>query len=79
MKKVLIVDDEPLARAIIKTYLKPFSNLELLGECSDGFEAAKVIAETNPDLLFLDIQMLLTYLLHRLLQQTHHNKLYIHE
>jgi two-component system, LytTR family, response regulator len=57
MKKVLIVDDEPLARAIIKEYLKAFSDLELVGECSDGFEAAKVIGETHPDLLFLDIQM----------------------
>jgi two-component system LytT family response regulator len=57
MKKVLIVDDEPLARAIIKEYLKGFSDLELVGECGDGFEAAKVIGETRPDLLFLDIQM----------------------
>jgi len=57
MKKVLIVDDEPLARAVIKAYLKSFPNLELVGECSDGFEGAKVIADTNPDLLFLDIQM----------------------
>lgn len=57
MKKILIIDDEPLARSIIKAYLQPFSDLEVVGECGDGFEAAKMIAETNPDLLFLDIQM----------------------
>ncbi len=57
MKKVLIVDDEPLARAIIKSFLQAHPDLELVGECGDGFEAAKVIAETNPDLLLLDIQM----------------------
>ncbi len=57
MKKVLIVDDEPLARAIIKSFLQAHPDLELVGECGDGFEAAKAIAETNPDLLFLDIQM----------------------
>ncbi|MDH4472556.1 MAG: LytTR family DNA-binding domain-containing protein [Fluviicola sp.] len=57
MKKVLIVDDEPLARAIIKSFLLAHPDLELVGECGDGFEAAKVIAETNPDLLLLDIQM----------------------
>lgn len=57
MKKVLIVDDEPLARAIIKSFLQAHPDLQLVGECGDGFEAAKVIAETNPDLLLLDIQM----------------------
>ena len=57
MKKVLIVDDEPLARAIVKNYLQDFPQLELVGECGDGFEAMKAITETQPDLLFLDIQM----------------------
>lgn len=57
MKKVLIIDDEPLARSIIKAYLAPFTDLEIVGECGDGFEAAKLIGETRPDLLFLDIQM----------------------
>lgn len=57
MKKVLIIDDEPLARSIIKAYLKQFPEIEIAGECGDGFEAAKLIPETNPDLLFLDIQM----------------------
>jgi two-component system, LytTR family, response regulator len=57
MKKVMIIDDEPLARSIIKKYLEPFDDLEIVGECGDGFEAVKVIAEQHPDLLFLDIQM----------------------
>lgn len=57
MKKVLIIDDEPLARAIVKNYLQDFPDLEVVGECNDGFEAVKAIAETQPDLLFLDIQM----------------------
>jgi two-component system LytT family response regulator len=57
MKKVLIIDDEPLARSIIKEYLKVYDDIEVAGECSDGFEAAKMIAETQPDLLFLDVQM----------------------
>lgn len=57
MKKVLIIDDEPLARSIIRAYLKPFPGIAVAGECGDGFEAAKMIADTHPDLLFLDIQM----------------------
>lgn len=57
MKKVLIIDDEPLARAIIKEYLKAHDDIVVAGECGDGFEAAKLIAEVQPDLLFLDVQM----------------------
>jgi two-component system LytT family response regulator len=53
----MIIDDEPLARSIIRKYLEPFDDLEVVGECGDGFEAVKVIAEQHPDLLFLDIQM----------------------
>jgi len=57
MKKVLIIDDEPLARRLVKEYLKDYSNFELVGECGDGFEALKAIQELKPDVLFLDIQM----------------------
>lgn len=57
MKKVLIIDDEPLARRLVKEYLKDSSAYELVGECGDGFEALKLIQELKPDLLFLDIQM----------------------
>ena len=57
MKKVIIIDDEPLARSIVKTYLKDFPDLEIVAECNDGFEGVKMIAEHQPDLIFLDIQM----------------------
>jgi two-component system LytT family response regulator len=55
--RVIIIDDEKLGREIIKNYLKKFQNLELIGECSDGFEGVKEINERKPDLIFLDIQM----------------------
>jgi two-component system LytT family response regulator len=54
--KVLIVDDEKLARDIVKKYLEK-SNVELIGECSNGFEGIKSINEYKPDIIFLDIQM----------------------
>ncbi len=54
--KVLIVDDEKLARDIVKKYLEK-SDVELLGECSNGFEGIKAINENKPDIIFLDIQM----------------------
>lgn len=57
MKKVLIIDDEPLARSIVKEYLEDYPELEVVGECNDGFEAAKSISNLKPDLIFLDIQM----------------------
>lgn len=55
--KVIIIDDEKLGRDIIKTYLKKYDNVELIAECSDGFEGIKQINELKPDLIFLDIQM----------------------
>ncbi len=55
--KTLIVDDEPLARNIIKSYLKPWVNIEVVEECSNGFEALTAVREHQPDLMFLDIQM----------------------
>ncbi len=55
--KVIIIDDEKLAREIISSYLKKFDNVELVTECSDGFEGIKQINELKPDLIFLDIQM----------------------
>ncbi|MBS2096986.1 LytR/AlgR family response regulator transcription factor [Carboxylicivirga linearis] len=55
--KALIIDDEPLARNIIKSYLKPWANIEVVEECSNGFEALKAVREHQPDLMFLDIQM----------------------
>ena len=53
----MIVDDEDLARAIVRELLKPHADIEILGECANGFEAVKLVSERKPDLLFLDIQM----------------------
>jgi two-component system LytT family response regulator len=55
--KVIIIDDEPLARSIIREYLQFHPELELIGECNDGFEGVKSIQQHQPDLIFLDIQM----------------------
>lgn len=57
MSKILIIDDEPLARSITKEYLQKHTDLELVEECNDGFEGLKAIQEHQPDLIFLDIQM----------------------
>jgi two-component system LytT family response regulator len=55
--KVVIIDDEPLARSIVKEYLQKHLQLELAQECNDGFEGLKAIHQHQPDLIFLDIQM----------------------
>jgi two-component system, LytTR family, response regulator len=55
--KAIIIDDEPLARSIIKEYLHYHPALELIAECNDGFEGVKAIQQHQPDLIFLDIQM----------------------
>jgi len=55
--KAIIIDDEPLARSIIKEYLQAYSNITLVEECNDGFEGIKAIQQHQPDLIFLDIQM----------------------
>lgn len=57
MNKVVIIDDEPLARSIVKEYLYKHSDLEIVQECNDGFEGLKAIQQHQPDLIFLDIQM----------------------
>jgi two-component system LytT family response regulator len=57
MIKVIVIDDEPLARSIILDYLTGYPIIEVLAECGDGFEAAKAITNLQPDLIFLDIQM----------------------
>lgn len=55
--KVIIIDDEPLARSIVKEYLQKHPQLEVMQECNDGFEGLKAIQQHQPDLVFLDIQM----------------------
>jgi two-component system, LytTR family, response regulator len=57
MYKIVIIDDEPLARSIVKEYLQKHTELELSQECGDGFEGVKAIQQHKPDLIFLDIQM----------------------
>ncbi len=55
--KAVIIDDEPLARSIVKEYLKGHPNIEVVAECNNGFEGVKAIGEHKPHLIFLDIQM----------------------
>ena len=55
--KVLIIDDEPLARSLVREYLQDRPEIEVAGECGDGFEGLKQIQALKPDLVFLDIQM----------------------
>lgn len=55
--KVIIIDDEMLARSIVKEYLQDFPELQVVQECNDGFEGIKAIQQHQPDLVFLDIQM----------------------
>jgi two-component system LytT family response regulator len=55
--RVIIVDDEPLARAVLREHLGLHADVDIVGECANGFEAVKAIAELAPDLVFLDIQM----------------------
>jgi two-component system LytT family response regulator len=55
--KVIIIDDEPLARSIVIEYIQHFPDLVVSQVCSNGFEGLKAIQQYKPDLLILDIQM----------------------
>ena len=55
--KVLIIDDEALARAIIRSYLEAYPAVQVVEECNNGFEGFKAIQELKPDVIFLDVQM----------------------
>ena len=55
--RVAIVDDEALARAVVREYLTALPAIEVVAECTNGFEAVKAVADLQPDLLFLDVQM----------------------
>ncbi len=55
--KAIIIDDEPLARSIVKEYLDAYPEIEIVAECQDGFEGVKAIQQHHPDLVLLDIQM----------------------
>lgn len=55
--KTIIVEDEELARNLMKSFLTEIENIDLIAECENGFEGVKKINELKPDLVFLDIQM----------------------
>ncbi len=55
--QTLIIEDEELARNLLRSYLKDHPDIELIGECENGFDGVKAINDKKPDLVFLDIQM----------------------
>jgi len=57
MIKVLVVDDEELARRVLREYLAAHEDVSVVGECTNGFEAVKAVSELSPDLLLLDVRM----------------------
>jgi len=57
MIKAIIIDDERLARNLVREYLSNHIDIDIKAECNDGFEGLKAIQEHQPDLIFLDIQM----------------------
>ena len=57
MFKAVLIDDEQLARQLVRGLLKSYDQIEVVAECGDGFEGFKAIQELKPDLIFLDIQM----------------------
>lgn len=57
MIKAVIIDDEPLAREVVKEYMQSYPQITVVQECNDGFEGLKAIQQHQPELVFLDIQM----------------------
>ncbi|WP_214072433.1 LytTR family transcriptional regulator DNA-binding domain-containing protein [Mucilaginibacter sp. dw_454] len=57
MIRAILIDDEPLARMVVREYLLAYPQIEVLQECGDGFEGLKAIQQHQPDLIFLDVQM----------------------
>jgi two-component system, LytTR family, response regulator len=55
--RAIIADDEDLARLLLREYLSTEKDIEIVAECASGFDAVKLVAEHQPALLFLDIQM----------------------
>ena len=55
--RAVIVDDEDLARQVVRELLAAHPDVEIISECANGFEAVKAVTELKPELLFLDIQM----------------------
>jgi two-component system LytT family response regulator len=59
MKKLRVItaDDEDLARSVVREYLRDLPDVEVVGECANGFETVKAVTDLKPDLVLLDIQM----------------------
>jgi two-component system LytT family response regulator len=57
MLRTIIIDDEPLARDLVRAFLKEYTAFEIVAECSNGFEGLKAIQELKPDVVFLDVEM----------------------
>ena len=55
--RIAVVDDEPLARAVLCEFLAAEPNVDVVAQCANGFEAVKAVSELAPDLLLLDVQM----------------------
>jgi two-component system LytT family response regulator len=55
--RIVIVDDEPLARTVVREYASADPDIEIVAECGNGFDAVKAVAEHKPDLVLLDVQM----------------------
>jgi len=55
--RAVIVDDEELARSVLREYLADHPEVTVVAECQNGFEAVKAATELKPDLVFLDVQM----------------------
>ena len=55
--RVVVVDDEPLSRAVVREFINAHPGIEIVAECANGFEAVKAVSDLRPDLVFLDVQM----------------------
>ena len=55
--RIVIVDDEPLARAVVREYAEGDAGIAIVADCANGFEAVKAVADLKPDLVLLDVQM----------------------
>ena len=55
--RIVVVDDEPLARAVVREFAAADPEIEIVAECGNGFEAVKAVADHQPDLVLLDVQM----------------------
>ena len=55
--RVLIVDDEPLARQVARQYAEAVPGVDVVGECANGYEAVRAVSDTVPDVIVLDVQM----------------------